>query len=119
MEYTRTTVTDGPIRNAGPYEAIIVNHLDPSMQGTLEVELLRYGSASSIPERSGQLVIVKYLSPFYGVTSAKGVTDNDGFELGFLLSITDNDDNCEMLSNLYTLIWPELMPLIPLPQGLN
>lgn len=80
MDYTRTTATEGPIRNTGPYEAIIVNHLDPAMQGTLEVELLRYGSSSSIPERSGQLVVVKYLSPFYGVTPAKGINENDGFE---------------------------------------
>ena len=80
MSYSRTTVQDGPISNSGPFEAIIVNHLDPYMQGTLEVELIRRTSSSNIPERSGQLMIVKYLSPFYGVTPATGLKENDDFQ---------------------------------------
>ena len=80
MSYTRTTVQEGPISNSGPYEAIIVNHLDPYMQGTLEVELIRRTSSSNLPERSGQLMIVKYLSPFYGVTPASGLKENDDFQ---------------------------------------
>jgi len=78
--YSRTRVKDAPIRGSGPYEAMIVNHLDPYMQGSLEVELLRQSSAANTPERSGQLVVVKYLSPFYGVTPASGLKENDGYE---------------------------------------
>jgi len=78
--YSRTTVKDAPIRGSGPYEAMIVNHLDPYMQGSLEVELLRRNSAANSPQRSGQLVVVKYLSPFYGATPASGLKENDGYE---------------------------------------
>ena len=79
-QYTRTRVKDSKIRDRGPYEAIIVSHLDPLYMGTLEVEILKYDGASGTPERSGQLVNVRYLSPFYGVTPSKGLTPNDGYE---------------------------------------
>ena len=58
--------------NPGPYEALIVSHLDPYYGGALEVELLKSSSAGNSPEKSGQLVTVKYLSPFYGVTPLAG-----------------------------------------------
>jgi hypothetical protein len=79
-QYTRTRVKDSKIRDRGPYEAIIVSHLDPLYMGTLEVEIIKYDGASGTPERSGQLVNVRYLSPFYGVTPSKGLTPNDGYE---------------------------------------
>lgn len=78
--YSRTRVRDSVLRDSGPYEAIIVSHLDPLYMGTLEVEILRYDGGSGTPERSGQLVNVRYLSPFYGVTPAKGLTPNDGYQ---------------------------------------
>jgi len=71
---------DQPIRDSGPYEAMVINHLDPFNMGTLEVELLKHSSASGIPERTGQLVPVRYLSPFYGVTPVGGVQPNDGYQ---------------------------------------
>lgn len=80
MSYKRTTLQDGVINNSGPFEAIIVSHLDPYHQGTLEVELIRRSSSSGIPERTGQLTIAKYLSPFYGATPASGLKENDNFE---------------------------------------
>lgn len=76
----RTRVTDRILRDTGPYEAIIVNHLDPLNMGTLEVEIIRYHESSGTPRRSGQLVSVRYLSPFYGVTPNRGLTPNDGFQ---------------------------------------
>lgn len=76
---SRTRVSAGPPQPGGPYEAIVVNHLDPFYMGTLEVELLK-AVAGNNPERSGQLVTCKYLSPFYGVTSSLGTTANDGYE---------------------------------------
>jgi len=76
---SRTVVSAGPPKAGGPYEAIVVNHLDPFNMGTLEVELLKATSGNN-PERTGQLVTCKYLSPFYGVTSTGGTTANDGYE---------------------------------------
>jgi len=78
--YSRTRLEDGPILDIGPYEAIVINHLDPLSMGSLEVELLRRRGATGTPERSGQLVMVKYLSPFYGVTPVKGLKQNDGYQ---------------------------------------
>jgi len=80
MQYVRFPVKDGQIKDTGPYEAIVVSHLDPFGMGTLEVELLRVNGTSGVPERSGQLLTVRYLSPFYGVTPFKGLTPNDDFQ---------------------------------------
>ena len=52
--------------NPGPYLARIVNNVDPMKQGALEVELLR--PIGNQKEEGQQLFIVRYLSPFYGVT---------------------------------------------------
>lgn len=79
--YSRTTSTQTTgFRDAGPYEAIVVNNLDTKYMGSLVVELLRYTSAGGTPERSGQLLNVRYLSPFYGVTPHAAITPNDGYE---------------------------------------
>ena len=79
--YTRTTSSQKTgFRDSGPYEAIVVNNLDTKYMGGLVVELLRYTSSGGTPERSGQLLNVKYLSPFYGVTPNAALTANDGYE---------------------------------------
>jgi len=78
--YTRTTSALTGVFDSGPYEAIVVNHLDTKYMGTLEVEILRYTGAGGTPERSGQVMNVKYLSPFYGVTPVKGLQENDGYQ---------------------------------------
>lgn len=78
--YTRTSDSVRALRDTGPYEAIVVNHLDPDCMGTLEVELIKNTESGGNPERSGQLVTVRYLSPFYGITPSKGLTPNDGFQ---------------------------------------
>lgn len=55
----------------GPFLAKVVNHLDPSYMGTLEVEILRpVGNDSDKDNRSadGQLHQVKMMSPFWGQT---------------------------------------------------
>jgi len=79
--YTRTTnqQTNG-FKDSGPYEAIVVNNLDSQYMGGLTVELLRYTSSGGTPEKSGQLLNVRYLSPFYGVTPNAALSANDGFE---------------------------------------
>ena len=64
----------------GPYEAIVVSHLDTQYMGRLQVELLKQSSAGNQPERSGQLIEARYLSPFYGVTPLSSTSNNDGYE---------------------------------------
>jgi hypothetical protein len=78
--YTRTPANRTLFKDRGPYEAIVVNNLDTRYMGGLEVELLKYNSAGGTPERSGQLLNVRYLSPFYGVTPSAGLTANDGYQ---------------------------------------
>ena len=79
--YTRTAagMTTG-FKDSGPYEAIVVNNLDTRYMGGLTVELLKYTSSAGTPERTGQLLNVRYLSPFYGVTPNAALTANDGYE---------------------------------------
>ena len=59
----------------GPYLAKVVNHLDNTYMGALEVELLH--PVGNNPLYS-ELHRVKYMSPFYGVTSVQHISeDND------------------------------------------
>lgn len=60
----------------GPFLAKVVGHLDSTYMGILEVELLR---PSGNDNSEGQLRQVKYLSPFYGVTSSDFVTDTNDY----------------------------------------
>jgi len=68
---------DNPITNLdspGPHLARVINNIDPMRQGGLEVELLLPVGAQDAANR--QLYVVKYLSPFYGVTDV-GVNGSD------------------------------------------
>lgn len=76
---TRSNYNNPFERDPGPYEAIVISHLDPQYMGTLEVELLRQGAGNQ-PERTGQIIPAKYLSPFYGVTPVTDASRNDGYE---------------------------------------
>jgi hypothetical protein len=78
--YRRTKVTQSRMKDPGPYEAIVVNHLDVRYMGGLEVELVSYTGSGATPESGGQLVQVRYLSPFYGITPSAGLTPNDGYQ---------------------------------------
>ena len=53
----------------GPYLAEITNHLDPTYMGGLEVILLTH--VPSKIDKQSNTYPVKYLSPFYGVTSVR------------------------------------------------
>jgi len=68
------------VTNPGPYEAIVVSHLDPKRMGGLTVELLKNSEGGNQPERSGQIVTVKYMSPFAGQTPITGTTSEDTFQ---------------------------------------
>lgn len=63
----------------GLFVGIVVNHLDPKLMGGLEVDLMKKTTAGNVPEASGQIVPVRYASPFYGVTPFKGLTENEGY----------------------------------------
>lgn len=66
------------LSNPGPFIARVVNNVDPMKQGSLEVELLR--PIGNQKEAGQQLFVVRYLSPFYGVTGIEhGGTDNYEF----------------------------------------
>jgi len=60
----------------GPFLARVVSNLDPTYMGILEVEILRAVGASS---SETQLHQVKYLSPFYGVTSVAFTGENNDY----------------------------------------
>ena len=64
----------------GPYEAIVVSHLDPKRMGSLQVELLKNNGAGNQPQKSGQIVTVQYMTPFAGVTPIGATSTNDDFQ---------------------------------------
>jgi hypothetical protein len=78
--YTRSTADQPPRLDRGPYEAIVVSHLDPKYMGGLQVELLKNTSAGNLPERTGQMFEVRYLSPFYGTTPRAAVKEQPGYQ---------------------------------------
>ena len=68
------------ILGPGPFEAIVLGHLDPQYSGTLTVELVRLSAAGNQPERLGQIVQAKYLSPFQGTTPFLATSRNTGYQ---------------------------------------
>jgi hypothetical protein len=68
-----------PMKSPGPYEAIVTSHLDSKYSGTLEVELLKSNESGNSSLAPNQRVQVRYLNPFYGVTSYNGVTRNHDY----------------------------------------
>ena len=57
---------DGPAQSPGPFLAKVISNMDPTYMGTLEVEILRPSGSDGTQSVYHQ---VKYMSPFYGVTS--------------------------------------------------
>ena len=53
----------------GPFLAEITNHLDPTYMGSLEVSLLK--TLQGNIDVQEDTYIVRYLNPFYGVTSVR------------------------------------------------
>ena len=64
---------------SGIYLAMVVNHLDTKFNGNLEVEILKSTESGNLTARTGQIVQVKYMSPFYGVSPYQHMTKNDGY----------------------------------------
>ena len=61
-----------------PKIAIVRNHLDTTYMGNLEVELTTATNAGQSTNAPGQIIVAKYLSPFHGVTSLEGTSENAG-----------------------------------------
>ena len=61
--------TKGKLGSPGPFLAEITNHLDPTFMGGVEVAIIK-GIPNSV-KTQGETYVVKYLSPFYGVTSIR------------------------------------------------
>lgn len=59
----------------GVYLGKVVNHLDTTFMGGVEVEITKRTEAGNLVD----YVQCKYASPFYGQTSYEGVTDNDTY----------------------------------------
>lgn len=59
----------GKLGSPGPFLAEVTNHLDPTYMGSLEVAIIK-GLPNDVSTQA-DTYIVKYLSPFYGVTSAR------------------------------------------------
>lgn len=69
--------SSGPIEaRPGPFLATVIGHQDPTYMGTLEVELLRPTGNTTEETAVHQ---VKYMSPFYGVTSANHLGENNDY----------------------------------------
>ena len=61
-----------------PCVAIVRNHLDSTYMGNLEVEILTSSNAGQSTNAPGQIIPVRYLSPFHGTTSLEGTSKNAG-----------------------------------------
>ena len=74
-QYTRSEeqYTSDP----GPYLARVVSHDRSKYMGTLQVELIN--DVGRDQEATGSVIQVRYLSPFYGVTGVKHLTENDDY----------------------------------------
>ena len=73
IDYASKTQVDA---RPGPFLAKVVSHLDPTYMGGLEVEILRPAGNS---QSSGNLHHVKYMSPFYGITSVAHVDSTNDY----------------------------------------
>jgi hypothetical protein len=71
-----TSANTKPSGNSVPKVGIVRNHLDSTYMGNLQVELISDSSAGSSTNAPGQLITVKYLSPFAGITSYDGMNQN-------------------------------------------
>lgn len=74
----RTSLTIDPRKDKGPFEGIVRNVLDPKLSGSLEIELIKTIGSNNFS--TGQIVVARYLHPFYGTTPISNITDDSGNE---------------------------------------
>ena len=64
--------------STGPFLARVIRVVDPEYMGRIEVQILHVsGSGDLVP---GELTFCEYMSPFYGVTSARYLTPNQTYD---------------------------------------
>lgn len=66
----------GKLGSPGPYLAEVTNHLDKAYMGSIEVALIK--GTQSFVNILGETYPVRYLMPFYGVTSIRHEGNNSG-----------------------------------------
>ena len=76
----RTSKYTTPDFKPGPYEALVINNLDPEFHGALTVQLLKTNESQGIPFADGELYTARYLQPFGGSTPVFGNTKNPSFK---------------------------------------
>lgn len=64
-------------KDAGPFIATVVSHLDPKGMGTLQVQVEK--AVGGDREETSQLTTCRYLSPFYGVTDFRHNGSNNEY----------------------------------------
>lgn len=72
-EEFRPSITSNPV-SPGPFIAKVVSNVDATYMGSLEVQILR--EVGNDPAVAGQTRVVKYLSPYYGITDIDYVTQS-------------------------------------------
>jgi hypothetical protein len=79
---TKTSRTTQELVNtgtAGPFLAKVIGHLDQTFMGGLKVQLLRTTSSADNDSQDGEIVTVKYASPFFGSTPIYGAGGADNY----------------------------------------
>lgn len=75
--YGNTRSEERYSKDPGPFLARVVSHGDVKYMGSLQVELLN--DVGRPLNRTGSVIQVEYLNPFYGVTSSQFVTKNNDY----------------------------------------
>lgn len=75
----RTAGAPLTVNHPGPYIATVVNHLDPRYSGSLEVQLESNVLSGPDKDSDNQIVVARYLMPFYGINSVESNTKNDTY----------------------------------------
>lgn len=76
-ENVEKITTSGPEVKAGIYVGTVVGNLDTTYMGTFDVSIQRAVGGN---KSAGQVVPVKYASPFYGVTGEEYTGETDDYE---------------------------------------
>jgi uncharacterized protein (DUF2345 family) len=76
---SRTSNSAESLKDPGPYLARVVNHLDPTYMGGLEVQLITSSVTGNEDNIKGQTIRVKYASPFYGVTPLSNISPDNTY----------------------------------------
>ena len=76
----RTSKYTAPEFKPGPFEAVVINNLDPEFMGSITVQLRKVNESQGIAFADGELYTAKYLQPFGGSTPSFGNTKNSGYK---------------------------------------